>query len=112
MRALLAPLQDAQVQATTSAERMFMRHLGAGCYLPVAALGEIVGNTLTLTGLVISLDGQQQVHVRQQMPWTVETNIEHVEQLGVKLAEQALAKGAGSIIQAIDAMRTQERQHV
>lgn len=112
MRALLAPLQDSQVQATTSAERMFMRHLGAGCYLPVAALGEIVDHTLTLTGLVISLDGQQQVRVRQQMPWMTETNIEHVEQPGVKLAEQALAKGAGSIIQAIDAIRVQERQHV
>jgi len=112
MRALLAPLQDSLVQATTSAERMFMRHLGAGCYLPVAAIGEIVDHTLTLTGLVISLDGQQQVRVRQYMSWTAETNIEHVEQLGVKLAEQALANGAGSIIQDIDTLRIQERQHV
>lgn len=112
MRALLAPLHDLRVRATTSAERIFMRHLGAGCYLPVAALGEIVNDTLTLTGLVISLDGQQQVHVCQQMPWTAETNIELVEQLGVKLAEQALAQGAGTIIQNINAMRTEERQHV
>jgi hydroxymethylbilane synthase len=112
MRALLAPLQDAQVQATTTAERVFMRHLGAGCYLPVAALGEITGDTLSLSGLVISLEGQQQVRVRQHMPWTAETNIEHVEQLGIKLAQQALAQGAGSIIQDINGMRTQERQHV
>ena len=112
MRALLAPLHDPQVQATTSAERMFMRHLGAGCYLPVAAFGEILDDTLTLSGLVTSLDGQQQVQVRQYMPWSEETVIEHVEQLGVKLAEQALAQGAGTIIQTIDAMRTQERQHV
>ena len=112
MHVLLAPLHDPQVQATTSAERMFMRHLGAGCYLPVAAFGKIVDDTLTLAGLVTSLDGQQQVRVRQHMPWTGETDIEHVEQLGVKLAEQALAQGAGTIIQTIDAMRTQERQHV
>ena len=96
MRTLLAPLHDARVQATTSAERVFMRQLGAGCYLPVAALGEISGDTLSLAGLVISLDGQQQVRVHQHMPWTTETNIEHVEQLGVKLAEQALVQGAGS----------------
>lgn len=112
MRALLAPLHDPIVQATTGAERMFMRHLGAGCYLPVAAHGTIEGDTLTLFGLVISLDGQQQVRVRQSMPWTGETTIEHVEQSGVKLAEQALAEGAGNIIQSIEVMRTQERQHV
>lgn len=112
MRALLAPLRDPIVQATTSAERMFMRHLGAGCYLPVAAHGVIEGDTLTLFGLVISLDGQQQVRVRQYMPWTAETTIEHVEQLGVKLAEQALAEDAGNIIQSMNIMRTQERQHV
>jgi len=112
MHALLAPLHDPQVQATTSAERIFMRHLGAGCYLPVAAFGEIEDDTLTLSGLVISLDGQQQVRVRQYMPWTGETDIEHVEQLGVKLAGQALAQGAGTIIQVVDSMRVQERQHV
>lgn len=112
MRALLAPLHDARVQTTTSAERVFMRQLGAGCYLPVAAFGEIVGDTLSLSGLVISLDGQQQVRVRQQISWTTETNSEHGEQLGVRLAEQALAQGAGSIIQNMNEMRTQERQHV
>jgi hydroxymethylbilane synthase len=112
MRALLAPLHDARVQAITTAERVFMRHLGAGCYLPVAAFGEITDDTLSLSGLVISLDGQQQVRVRQHMPWTAKTNIEHVEQLGIALAEQALAQGAGTIIQAIDVIRTQERQHV
>ena len=112
MRALLAPLRDPIVQATTSGERMFMRHLGAGCYLPVAAHGVIEGDTLTLFGLVISLDGRQQVRIRQYMPWTAETTIEHVEQLGVKLAEQALAEDAGNIIQSMNIMRTQERQHV
>jgi hydroxymethylbilane synthase len=112
LRALVAPLHDPVVQATTGAERMFMRHLGAGCYLPVAAHGVIEGDTLTLFGLVISPDGQQQVRVRQQMPWTAETTIEHVEQPGVKLAEQALAEGAGNIIQSIEVMRAQERQYV
>lgn len=112
MHALLAPLHDARVQATTSAERMFMRYLGAGCYLPVAAFGDITSDTLTLSGLVVSLEGQQQVRVRQHMPWTTETTIEYVEKLGVKLAEQALAQGAGTIIQNINMMRTQERQHV
>jgi hydroxymethylbilane synthase len=111
MYGLLAPLRDAQVQATTSAERIFMRRLGAGCYLPVAAYGEILGETLTLTGLVISLDGQQRICVHQRMHWTPETNIEQAEQLGSRLAEQALAQGAAAIIEELSSTRMRERQH-
>jgi hydroxymethylbilane synthase len=110
--ALLAPLRDAQTQAVTSAERMFMRRLGAGCYLPVAAYGEILDETLTLTGLVISLDGQHRIGVHQSIHWTPKTNIEYAEQLGISLAEQALAQGAAGIIQNMNTARMRERQHV
>ena len=70
------------------------------------------GDTLTLSGLVISLDGQRQVRVRQSIPWSATSAIEQAEQLGITLAEQALAQGADEIIGTIDATRTQERQHV
>ena len=111
MRKLLSPLNNLITQAATSAERMFMRRLGAGCYLPVAAYGEITSETLTLLGLVISLDGQRHVRVRQSMRWTTTSSIEHAEQLGVTLAEQALAQGADEIISSLNATREQERQH-
>ncbi len=112
MRELLAPLNDLSVQATTSAERMFMRRLGAGCYLPVASYGEIIGETLTLRGLVTSLDGQQRIRVRQSIRWTPASSIEHAEQLGVSLAEQALGQGAGELIQRLNLTRGQEHLHV
>ncbi|GAC1350043.1 MAG: hydroxymethylbilane synthase [Ktedonobacteraceae bacterium] len=106
---LVAPLNDTVTQATTTAERMFMRHLGAGCYLPVAAFGEIQGEELTLRGLVISLDGQRQVRVQQSINWTAETTIEDAEQLGITLAEGALAQGAVEIIGKLNIIRGQER---
>jgi hydroxymethylbilane synthase len=81
MQEILAPLQDLEVQAATSAERMFMRRLGAGCYLPVAAYGSIVGGTFTLQGLVASLDGRRRIEVMQQMPWTSTSTIADAEQL-------------------------------
>lgn len=109
---LLAPLHDSAVQAATGAERMFMRRLGAGCYLPVAAYGEIRDGLLALSGLVTSLDGQRRICVSQQMPWTRETSIEYAEQLGVTMAEDALAQGADEIISAVDSNREQERQRV
>jgi hydroxymethylbilane synthase len=109
---LIAPLRNPATQATTSAERMFMGRLGAGCYLPVAAYSEVTDETLILKGLVISLDGQQQVRVHGSMPWTSEMHVEYAEQLGVQLAERALAEGAAEIINTLHDMRIRERQHV
>ncbi len=103
MLALVAPLVNPQAQAVTSAERMFMRRLGAGCYLPVAAYGEIDGGALTLRGRVISLDGRRQITVQQRIPWTAHSTQVDAERLGVELAELALAKGAGEIIAEITA---------
>ena len=116
LRALVEPLGDVAVQASVSAERMFMRRLGAGCYLPVAAYGDLREDRLTLQGLVISLDGQQQVRVEQSVAWHPRTmniaDIAVAEQLGSDLAEQALEQGASAIIQGVNVTRTQEHQHV
>ena len=132
MQALVAPLCDSLTQAATLAERTFMRRLGAGCLLPVAAYGEIVGEELSLMGLVISMDGQRQVRVQQSIVWTAHTprfarpsinrglltNAENrgllanAEQLGTRLAERALDQGADDIIRHMDAGRREERYHV
>lgn len=107
-REMLMPLNDIAIQAATWAERAFMRTLGAGCYLPVAAFGEVNEATLTVSGLVISLDGQRQVRVRRAIPWTKQSDIEQAEALGGALAEQALASGADEIIQAV---RVEQERH-
>jgi hydroxymethylbilane synthase len=112
MYELLAPLNDPAVQTATAAERMFMRRLGAGCYLPVAAHAHVEGETLILHGLVISLDGQHLVRAQQNMTWNVDIALEQAEQLGIAVAEQALAQGAAEIINALNADRGQERQYV
>lgn len=108
--ALLVPLQDFAVQAVTTAERMFMRRLGAGCYLPVGAYGKISEELLTLHGLVISLDGQQRIHVQQSISWTPASANADAEHLGMELAEQALKQGADEIIRVLTP--TQEQMYV
>jgi hydroxymethylbilane synthase len=108
--ALLAPLQDLTVQAATTAERMFMRRLGAGCYLPIGAYGEISKGVLTLHGLVISLDGQQRIRVQKSIFWTSASSLDDAEHLGVQLAEQALQQGADEIIRV--SIPVQEQMHV
>ena len=109
--ALLEPLNDRLVQATTSAERMFMRRLGAGCYLPVAAYATVGRGELSLTGLVTNLDGSEQVRVNRRIPWIVDQSLERAERLGIDVAEMALAQGAAAIITSLEKI-VQERQHV
>jgi len=75
--------------------------LAAGCYLPVAAYGAVVDEMLTLSGLVISLDGEQQVRVEQSITCTPNLTIEDAEYLGEVLAEQALKQGADEIIRKL-----------
>lgn len=112
IQALLAPLKDLQVQAETTAERMFMRRLGAGCYLPVAAYGRVENNLFRLDGLVISTDGQRQVRVSISRAWSPKNGIEEAALLGQLLAEKALSQGADTIIQEVSALREQEPRHV
>jgi hydroxymethylbilane synthase len=88
-----------------------MRWLGAGCYLPVAAYAVVEQEALTLSGLVISLDGRRQVRVSKRVPWAPEAGLEAAEQLGIALAEQALSQGAAEIIgMMIPDDKIQERQ--
>jgi hydroxymethylbilane synthase len=108
---LVAPLRNTVAHITTSAERMFMRRLGVGCSLPIAAHGEIIGEKLILKGLVISLDGQQQVRVQGSIPWTSETHRESAGQLGAQLAEQALSEGAAEVIKSLGGLQLQGRQN-
>ena len=108
---LVAPLRNNVTHFTTSAERMFMRRLGVGCSLPIAAHAEIVGEKLILQGLVISLDGQRQVRVQGSIPWTSETHCESAEKLGVQLADQALSEGAAEIINSSGGLQLQGHQN-
>jgi hydroxymethylbilane synthase len=57
----LAPLHDAATGQATTAERSFLRALGAGCNAPVGAIAQIEGKAIALTGCVLAQDGSQRV---------------------------------------------------
>lgn len=88
-RALLAPLDHAPTRAATTAERAFLRALGGGCQVPVAAYGEVNGDTLRLRGLIASEDG---THVKRG---EVRGAMTDAEALGEKLATM-LQEAGGS----------------
>lgn len=55
---LLKPLNCDITRAQVSAEREFMAQLDGSCKTPIAAYAQVKDDTLTLTGRLLSLDGQ------------------------------------------------------
>ena len=84
-------------EMATAAERAFLRRLGGGCQIPIAALGTLEDGKLRLQGLVASPDGEKLIRGERAVsgaPLTRNT----AEQLGVSLAEELLAQGAGRLL--------------
>jgi len=91
--ALLAQADDPRARAETTAERDFLRVLGAGCAAPVAALATSTTTPrVRLQGLVASVDGSRMVRVEGEG---------EPQEVGERLARDALAAGADRILAAI-----------
>ena len=90
---LLAPIDDERARAATTAERAFLRELDAGCTAPVGAYAEIASSGgVHLRGLVASIDGRDLVRVEGEGD---------PEEVGVRLAHEAIAAGAAEILEAL-----------
>jgi len=90
---LLATLDDESTRKAVTAERAFLRGLGGGCAVPVAAFAKIknqMSTVVTLTGLVIAEDGTKPIKVMGESV--------HALKLGNELAQQAISQGANEIL--------------
>lgn len=94
-QALLAPLEHAQTRVRVLAERAMNRKLQGGCQVPIGAFAEVSGDTLSLRGLVGSLDGTEILRAH------IEGEISAAEALGEQLAERLLAQGADKILAGV-----------
>jgi hydroxymethylbilane synthase len=92
-RALVAAVDDAAARATTTAERAFLRELGAGCAAPVGAHAEPDRlPRVRLDALVASPDGRDVVQV---------SGAGEPQEVGERVATLALEAGADRILAAI-----------
>jgi hydroxymethylbilane synthase len=92
---VLSALDDPGTRAATTAERALLATLEGGCSAPIGALAEVAegddGDELWLRATVLSLDGALSV----RMSGT--GNPQDAAGLGVRLAEEMLADGAGDL---------------
>ncbi|MFN3360055.1 MAG: hydroxymethylbilane synthase [Pseudanabaenaceae cyanobacterium] len=92
---LFQPIVDFPTTQRCLAERAFLRELEGGCQVPIGVNSHIDGDTLTLIGMVATLDGKTLIRGEQQ------GNINEPETIGVELAHTLKESGAQAILDAI-----------
>ena len=95
--ALLKVLEHKPTAQRCYAERAFLRELEGGCQVPIGVNTSIEGDTLTLKGIVASLDGQQLIKDE------VTGSPSDAENMGTELAKKLRAQGAQEILDKINA---------
>ena len=89
---LMAPLNHPDTAACVSAERAMSRRLAGSCQTPLGSYAQIFNGQLKLTGFVADLQGTRFVQANLTGSPT------EAEKIGVALAEELLAQGAGKIL--------------
>lgn len=89
---MLRTLDDATSRGCVEAERAFLRALGGGCRVPIAAYAEAKDGALILDGAVIAPDGSRRLRDR------LSGSAASAEALGETLAEQLLSQGAEELL--------------
>lgn len=89
---IIQALDNEATRLACTAERAFLKGLGGGCLVPIAAHATIESDVMTLNGLVASPDGSEAVRGKQS------GSSYDAELIGRQLADDLLARGAGGIL--------------
>lgn len=92
---LIAPLNDYKTRIRVMAERSMNQRLQGGCQVPIAGYAEFERGLIMLRGLVGQVDGKKIIRGDIAGP------PENAEELGLVLAEDLLARGAGKILEEL-----------
>jgi hydroxymethylbilane synthase len=93
-RSIVAQLDHPPTRAAVAAERAMLAALQGGCLAPIAALGQVEGDRLTLIGRVLSRDGVRRIEVQET------ATLAEAVALGRQVADALLSQGAGELILA------------
>ena len=78
-----------------TAERAFLRSLGGGCQLPIAAYAVVREKRIRLDGLVADRQGRRIIRDR------ISGGLDEAEQLGTELGERLLKQGADDLLTTV-----------
>jgi hydroxymethylbilane synthase len=95
VNALLEPLLHGDTAICVRAERAMNHRLNGGCQVPIAGYAILQDGGLYLRGLVGEPDGSRIIRAETR------GTPQHAESMGLELANELLAKGAGPILKAL-----------
>ncbi len=84
----LAPIHHHHTGKVLTAERAFLDVLDGSCRTPIGGYGEISGNTLKLTGQILSVDG------KEQLKDSIEGTLDQAYDLGCALGRRMKREGS------------------
>jgi len=90
--AAVAAIDDAHARAALDAERAVVVKLGGGCQMPIGAHATAAGGSLTLTAIVLSLDGTRAVRAESRGA------VHEAARVGTAVAEDLLSRRAAEIL--------------
>jgi hydroxymethylbilane synthase len=76
-------------------ERAVLRRLEGGCQVPIGAFGTVEAERLSLTGLVLDVEGTECIKK------TIDCPVSEAEKAGTSLADDLLLRGAGRILNEV-----------
>ncbi|MDR2719857.1 MAG: hydroxymethylbilane synthase, partial [Nitrososphaerota archaeon] len=88
---ILRSVEDKVTRAEITAERSLVLKLAGGCRVPIGAVGQVVGNTLTVQGSIYSLNERKKICA------SAKGLLSQAEELGFKVGEELIAQGAEDI---------------
>jgi hydroxymethylbilane synthase len=90
--AAVAAIDDPRARAALDAERAVVVRLGGGCQMPIGAHATVDGRSLTLTAIVLSLDGARAIRAETR------GDASNAAGTGTAVAEDLLSRGAAAIL--------------
>ena len=87
----VAAANHAATALAVEAERAMLRALGAGCSLPLAALGGVRGGEVLLAGRLLSADGSERIEIQR--------SASDPDAVGAEVAETLLERGGRRLME-------------
>jgi hydroxymethylbilane synthase len=99
VRAFVDAANDPASTAALAAERMVVLRLGGGCQMPIGAYATVSNTELSLSAMVISLDGSRVIRAEASGAVT------DSDAVGTRAAMRLLAQGAAEILAEVQSTR-------
>jgi hydroxymethylbilane synthase len=92
---IIDSLRDAETTSNIAAERALLIRLNGGCQVPLAGHAVTFGQTMELTGMLASPEGDKFIRLTETGP------VAEAEQIGIRLGDRLLQSGGREILAGV-----------